>query len=161
MITPGTWANGSIHHNFAWNLYGGGVDPYKDNTFIYQDSFSAKNVTLFANIGLNICQGIYIAVGDPNLAFDRWRIHGNRLTINSTGNGMGITQGAEARFSRWKIYGNYVSSLSGHALFLSSGTGYTVSGNTFEGLTRTADATIAVWKNNRRPDGALIRQPSD
>ncbi len=161
MITPGSWASGSIHHNLAWNLRGGGVDPYKDNTFIYQDSFGGSNVALFGNTGLNICQGIYIGVNDATLTFDHWRISRNHLTINSTGNRLGITQSFGARFSGWEITRNYVSSPAGHALFLDSGSRYNISGNTFEGVIGTGSATITKWRNNRRPNGTILSRPAE
>lgn len=161
MITPGAWNGGSIHDNIAWNLYGGGVDPYKDNTFIYQDSFGGNNVALFRNFGINICQGIYIGVNDASLTFDHWRISRNQLAINNTGNRLGITQSSGARFSRCEITHNYISAPGGHPMFLSSGTRYRISRNTLEGEIVTGSASIANWRNNRHPNGLILSSPAE
>jgi hypothetical protein len=161
MITPGTWTGGSIHDNRAWNLYGSGVDPYKDNTFIYQDSFSARGVSLTANTGQNICQGIFLNMTDPTLSVDGWRITGNRFTINNTGNRLAIAQGLGSIYSGWIITRNNMNSPAGYALVLNSGSGYVIAGNTFEGKVATHNANVSHWRNNRDPDKRSVRPPPD
>lgn len=160
-FTLGQSYGGSIHDNFVWNMNGGSTDPYKDNTVIYQDSFSARSLSIYNNVFLNCASTIKAAVADATRTLDNWHIVGNHFQTNSTGIGVCLDQSGSATFSGWVVSNNYFKGPNG--INLNTGSNYTLTNNTIDASITAiglGSATAVSQHGNYTSAGVVVGTPT-
>lgn len=161
VFSSGQSFGGSIHDNFVYNMYGdSGAGSNRDNTCIYQDAFSARSLSVYNNVFVNVCQPFFVSVASDGRILDNWHVVGNHFDTNTTGNGIGLTVGNTQGFSGWVISNNYIKATD--AIALTNCTNFSIENNILDSTTpiTLTTCTAITQHNNHKPDGTVVGTPT-